>query len=375
MGVPVPVWDRLSAPVSILTPPRIASGRIRLHPLMSDTGRSHSEDFVHENPTPVRERYRALGGEVVLALVQEKSGRTRTSAKQLFRSGRVSLDGKVLTKATEVLSPGAVVTVHSGAKPKDFAHPLLEKIWEDEDLLLVYKKAGIPTVNTSHKDRTQTAIWVLSQALKEQNGPGAMLFMLNRLDKNSEGFVLFAKNIPAKEAMVKQWGNLLKEQLFVLCLEGEMPAKEGVLSHETKGKDGKVTKTVSANYRVLKTGPKGGMAIVELSVRGSRLYNLRTLIKENDLAIFGDVRSRSVFTTKEKIGLVQTKVAFVHPLTHEFLSFERKFPAHFFELLKSDNGPAQSITLEKRVLPGATETRENRPGFPAEKGRPYRNRK
>ena len=309
-----------------------------------------SPTTTQENPTPVQESYRAAGEETILSLIQDKSGRSRTSAKQLMGSGRVSLNGRILTKATEAVRAGDLVTVHAGIKPKDFSHPLIEKVWEDEDLLLVYKKAGISTVNTGHKDRTATAIWILSRAMKADKGPGAMLFMLNRLDKNSEGFVLFAKNIPAKEAMVKQWGNLIKEQLFVLCLEGELKDNEGTLTF-VSGKDKEEEKNIkkaSADYRILKRSKKGGLFIAEFNMHAPRIYNIRTFVKENNLSIFGDVRSKSGYTVKDKIALIQTGFTFLHPKTRELLSFSRPFPAHFFDYLRADKGQNVTLTLQKR---------------------------
>ena len=316
---------------------------------MTATGNKRPEPLRQENPTAVQETYHAAGEGDLLSLIRDKSGRSRTSSKQLIASGRVSVNGTVTTQATLSLAPGDIVTVHSGVKPKDFYHPLLEKIWEDDHLLLVYKKAGLPTVNTGHKDKTETAIWILSRAMKETRGRDYKLFMLNRLDKNSEGYVLFAKTIPAKEVMVKQWGNLIRSQRFVLCLEGDLSSQSGTLSHETTDKEGKSIKRVTADYRILKRGKKGGLSIVEALVRGPRLYNLRTLVRENGLAIFGDVRSRSGYVTKDKIGLIQTGVAFLNPFSGEELSFERKFPAHFFAYLKADKGPSAGITLEKKT--------------------------
>ena len=315
---------------------------------MADRPIRKSDGTRQENPTKVLDRFYAADGDTPLTLIQSKSGRSRTSAKQLLSSGRVSVNGRITTLATETLRAGDVLTVHSGTKPEDFRHPLIEKVWEDESLLVVYKRAGIATVNTSHKDRTATAIWILSQALKKEKGADAKLFMLNRLDKNSEGYVIFAKTVPAKELMVKQWGNLLKDQRYLLCIEGRLPAKEGTLTHESKTKEGQIAKTVSAEYRVLKTGKAGGLAIVEVHVRGARLYNLRTLVRENGLAIYGDVRSRSGYKTDIAIGLIQTKLSFLHPITKELLSFDRKFPTHLYDLLKTDRGEGSSVTLTRR---------------------------
>ena len=154
-----------------------------------------------ENPTPVQETYRAGSEAPLLELLMEKSSRNRTAAKQLIASGRVSVGKWSTTRATETVGAGVVVRVHRGVPPMPFRHPKLEIVWESEAYVVAYKKRGLPTVNTAHKNRQQTALFLLSQHYKKGE-EGAKLFMVNRLDRNTAGFVVFARSVEAKELLV-----------------------------------------------------------------------------------------------------------------------------------------------------------------------------
>ncbi|MDN4754504.1 pseudouridine synthase [Porphyromonadaceae bacterium W3.11] len=297
--------------------------------------RDKKKTISQDNPTPVQESYRAQVSMPVLELLMEKSSRNRTAAKKLLSSGRVSLNGKSVTNALMTAEVGASITVHRGAPPLPFSHRFLEIIWENDDYIVVYKKRGMPTVNTAHKDREETALWVLSRHYKITN-PDAKIFMINRLDRSTAGFIVFAKSVEAKELMTKSWSKNVTKQLFVACIEGEVEEKNFLLttssSQDFSGK-GKVT---VAKIKVDKSSSRGMMHIVQADMVGARIFSLRKVFGDNNFSIFGDVRSKSSFMTDKDIALEQISLEFSLPKSGQQMSFERAYPTHYFQLLKED---------------------------------------
>lgn len=293
-----------------------------------------------DNTSPVQERYSVRESDTILQLLQRLSGRSRTAAKQLLTTNRICINGKATTQATYTPTIGSTITVHQRSCQKPFSHPKICIVWQDDDYILVEKKAGIYTVNTTHQDRTRTVIWILSQYLKESN-PAQKLFMLNRLDSESAGFILFAKNLKAKENAVRQWGHLLREQRFILAVQGTLLAAEMDISatsatKETKGKK-QQPKIVKAHLRQIKSSSAGNLHIVEVSVGASRIFSLRKLVSDNGLQILGDGRNQSNFGLKGKIALEQTKIVLRLPnQLQQELSFTRPFPSHFYTYLRYD---------------------------------------
>lgn len=304
-----------------------------------------------KNPSEVQETYKASVLGTLLSCLQEKSERSRTSAKQLISTGRVCVDKEVVTLPTTEVKVGALVTVHRSAPPKPFRHPLIEKVWESEDYLVIFKDAGIATVNTAHKDREDTALFLLSRNLKLSN-PTGKLFMINRLDKSTSGYIIFAKNIEAKELMNKQWSRRVSRQTFVACIEGQIEDTEMVLSakppkdNDKNEESNRRFKKVDAQVSVKKSSAQGGLHIVEIEVQGERIFSLRKIFADNQLSIFGDVRSHSNFVMRDRIALQQICLELTLPQNGQRLCFERSFPSHFYSFLKGDKGIIDQAGLD-----------------------------
>lgn len=306
-----------------------------------------------KNPSGVQETYKASARGTLLSCLQEKSERSRTSAKQLISSGRVCVDRVVVSLPTAEVGVGALVTVHRSAPPRPFSHPLIDKVWENEDYLVVYKDAGIATVNTAHKDREDTALWLLSKNLKLSD-PQGKLFMVNRLDKSTSGYIIFAKNVDAKDQMNKQWSRQVSRQTFAACVEGEINGCDFRLSAKppkNKEKDedrGRRLREVEAQVAVKKSSAHGGLHVVEIEVHGERIFSLRKIFADNKLSIFGDVRSHSNYVMKDRIALQQIRLELTLPQNGRHLSFERAFPSHFYSFLRGDKGVIDNLGLQRK---------------------------
>lgn len=287
------------------------------------------------NPTPVQEQYRAQEESSLLDFLMVKSSRNRTAAKQIIASGRVTVQNTPTTKATETVREGQVVKVHKGIPPAPFTHDKIEIVWENGEYVVAFKKNGIPTVNTSHQNRQETVMYTLSQHYKKRE-EGAKLFMVNRLDRNTAGFVIFAKTVEAKEVLVKEFSRRVIHQQFIACVEGEISEKEQVLSATSGEEDSKKSRIISALVRVDKSSARGGMHIVQADVSGARIFSLRKLFGDNGLSIMGDIRSKSQVKTNKSIALEQIALEMTIPGEGQPRRWDRPFPTHYFTYLKED---------------------------------------
>lgn len=302
------------------------------------------------NTSPIQESYSPTEPTALLDLVIEKSGRSRTAAKRLISSGRVSVAEEPTTVATQMVPAGAQVAVHRLAPVAPFTHPQISVEWEDDSYVVVYKKTGIATVNTAHKDPRNTVMHILSQHYKKSN-PTAKLFMLTRLDKSSAGFVIFAKTVEAKERLAGGWGNAVHHQRFALLVEGELPStepfeltavsspidEERMRKLKAKGRlQSKTPSTVRAMVQPLTSSAGGHLHLVEADIKGARIYSMRKIFGDNKLRIFGDIRYHSHFYAKDQIALSQTELEITLPHTGETVHLRRPIPSHFRQLLSQD---------------------------------------
>lgn len=304
----------------------------------------------HSNPSAVKETYRVAGEEILLPYLQRISGRSRTATKQLIASGCVSVDHGCTTVATTLMRSGTLVTVHAHPMPKEYKHPKIRIVWQDENYLLVEKQAGIYTVNTTHRNREDTIIWQVGKYLKESD-PGAKLFMINRLDSESSGFVLFAKSIKAKEELIQNWKKCVTEQKFTLVITGTLPEKEFVIecfSNPPTGIKEKKSfrpRRTEAAIRCLKSDKTNNVHVVEVDIK-DRIFSLRKLMRDNGYHILGEGQQTMRIVPKGQIALYQTTLSLRIPFGGQgrSLSFTRKFPTHFFSYLRHAMPVAQQNT-------------------------------
>lgn len=325
---------------------RSSSGRRRSSAASHLAKRSRTDGLT--NGSPIQESYRVTEPATLLELIIDRSGRSRTAAKRLVASGRISVDELPTTLATERLESGMEVTVHRHPPLPPFVHPLVSIEWSDDDYLVAYKRAGIATVNTAHKDPHDTVLYLLSRHFKRSD-PRAKLFMVTRLDKSSEGFVLFARSIEAKERLIRRWSEVVRHQRYALVVEGRLPeGKTFTLTSRTspdkedeegrRQKSDRPTVTVTAEVSPLASSAGGELHLVEADVRAARIFSMRKIFGDNHLRIFGDIRYHSHFFAKDRIALTQTGLELTWPHTGETLRLTRPIPHAFRVLLRRDKG-------------------------------------
>lgn len=274
--------------------------------------------------------------------------RSRTTIKQLLHDRFISVNEEPTTQFDTPLRCGDTVVLHPAPLPEKLHHPQINVLWQDDQLILVHKKAGIPTVS-SGEERDKTLMQVLSEYLKKFN-PRAKVYLLNRIDKDSSGFVLMAKSRELQTEMTDQWDKYVKSQTFAVAIEGMMPEREGYLAPpmpEENPKEAKKTArplrpastrslqadpTGLAHYRVVTETPTGSLLVVELkSGRNNRLRKQLAAIK---CPIFGDWRNGSRRKDLGRVALETISMSFVHPMTGKQYNFEQGIPAEMRKWLR-----------------------------------------
>ena len=125
----------------------------------------------------------------LLSTLPDKS---RTTVKQLLHDRFIAIGMEPTTQFDAPLRAGDVVSIHPTPLPKKLSHPQIDIIYQDEYLIVVRKEVGIPTV-ASGEEKDVPALRLLSNHLKSFN-PLAKVYHVTRLDKDSAGFVVFAKS-------------------------------------------------------------------------------------------------------------------------------------------------------------------------------------
>ena len=104
----------------------------------------------------------------------------------------------------------------------------MEIVFEDDWLIVVNKPSGLLTMSTG-KGKEITAYSMLMDYVMEVRGKHAEkgLFIVHRLDRDTSGLVMFAKNEETKTAMQENWNEAVLERKYVALLEGKIESEEG----------------------------------------------------------------------------------------------------------------------------------------------------
>ena len=175
----------------------------------------------------------------LLPFLLERVKGGRNHVKGLLARGQVSVDGETVTRHDHPLSPGQVVEVFAQA-PAEAPFPVL---YEDGRILVVDKPAGLLTV-ASDGEKVRTAYRLAADYVGRRER-GARVFIVHRLDRDTSGVLLFAKDEAVKRAYQEDWNGLVSRRGYLAVAEGVPPQQSGTVRTRLREKLKSVDKDLS----------------------------------------------------------------------------------------------------------------------------------
>jgi len=266
-----------------------------------------------------------------------------TKKKQVrawLKFGSVAVNDKVITQFDHSLKPGDTVQI----RPKGMAAPetkLASGIrirHEDADIIVIDKPAGLLSIASPSEDE-KTAYAFLTDHVRMGNPRGReRVWVVHRLDRETSGVMIFAKNEPAKTALQNGWETVEKKYLAVV--EGAPPAEAGTFeswldeSNPLKvyaGANGPDARHATTHYRVTKKGK--ATTLVELTLETGRRHQIRVQLAEARCPIVGDKKYSAQTNPIKRIALHATTLRFLHPATQKEMRFDSPLPGDLGRLV------------------------------------------
>lgn len=209
----------------------------------------------------------------------------------------------------------------------------LDIIYEDKELLVVNKPAHLLTIATED-ERINTLYHKAYEYLKKKN-KNNKIFIVHRLDKDTSGIVLFAKNAKLKELLQAHWNELAITREYLAIVEGyvepvRMTIKEylqetkTLLTYATSEKYGKEAIT---EYEVIKRNK--ACSILKINIKTGRKNQIRVAMQNIHHPIIGDKKYGSTKNPLRRICLHATKLEIIHPINKKTYTFESRKPPEF----------------------------------------------
>jgi len=213
-------------------------------------------------------------------------------------------------------------------------------VFEDDDIIVVDKIPGLLTIGC-HSERERTAHFFLNEYVKKGNPKSRnRVFIVHRLDRDTSGLMVFAKNENAKRYLQDHWQECSKR--YVAVVHGILPEKEGVITSylfEHKSfrvysvKDPEQGKFSKTGYKVIQESDRFSLLEVELFT--GRKNQIRVHFAESGHPVAGDQIYGPDDKSLKRLALHAASLKITHPHSHKEMLFETEIPRYFKFLLKS----------------------------------------
>lgn len=213
-------------------------------------------------------------------LISDELGVGYNQIQKLIRNKDVKVDGKRVSKDVDLIK-GELIEIYINEKP-------LEIVYENKDIVIILKPKNIETI--SENGETD----LLEKVSKQLN---LKLYAVHRLDRNTIGLVIFAKNIDAKKSLDIAIKNRKLEKFYIAKVCGEINKSEEKLTAFLKKDDKKSLVFVSdknlSGYEEIKTNYKkvqsdGEFSILEVELVTGKTHQIRAHLSHIGYPILGD---------------------------------------------------------------------------------------
>lgn len=276
--------------------------------------------------------------ELLKFLYEMQPDRPKGKVKSELEHKLVSVDGKVATRFNYALKKGQQVTIGTYTpKFEKVTSPDLDIIYEDDELLVINKPAGMLAIATE-TERTMTAYHLAMEYVRMKNVHNR-IFVVHRLDRDTSGVLIFAKNEEIKRALQDNWEKCAKFRGYAAVVEGCPMPKEGRIENKlreteshlvytAKMGDGKLAVT---NYRVRKSTEN--YSLVDVDIETGRKNQIRVHMSDMGCPIAGDKKYGASTNPVRRLCLHANKLVIAHPYTGEEMVFSTPIPKKIMQAL------------------------------------------
>ncbi len=262
---------------------------------------------------------------------------SKTTLRQMLAGSRVHVNGDLEKNARTELDPGDLIEVAGKATRRDFPEGL-SILHEDTDVIVVLKANGLLTIATE-REREATAQAYLNTYLGSRGED--RVHVVHRLDRETSGVLVFAKNFHARERLKEQFMEHSADRLYVGVIEGAIEPGDGTIrSNLLERRDLKMVSVEShpdskyavTHYRTVAV--KGPYAMLEVTLETGRKNQIRAHLSEKGHPVVGDIMYGSTQNPLGRLGLHAKLLGFNHPTSGERLTFTSPVPTSFRSLFR-----------------------------------------
>ena len=277
--------------------------------------------------------------ELLPYLISLPLGLSRRQAKHLLRFGAVKVPRKARVRHNTQLEPGDVVTIAVRKQVRDSGYERhgLRIVYLDDAIVVVDKPAGLLSIG-SQREKERTAHRIINEHLKALTKSRLQqAFVVHRLDRETSGLMLFARNESIRAALQNDWKNVTKRYLAVVAgafsnelgtLKDHLVESKALMVHRVEsGGDLAIT-----HYRVLRR--YGNKSLLELTLETGRKHQIRVQLAAVGHPIIGDRKYGARSGLARQFALHSCELKFRHPVSGAVMEFRCALPKRLRSLIE-----------------------------------------
>src|SRR6516164_9367829 len=276
--------------------------------------------------------------ELLPYLISLPLGLSRKQAKDLLRFRAVTVQHKALIRHDTDLCPNDVVTIAVRKQVRDdsLERQSLKIIHLDDAVVVVDKPTGLLSMG-SEREKARTAHRLLNEHLKTLiRSRLQQAFIVHRLDRETSGLMVFARNQSIQAILQKNWKKVVKRYLAVV--EGVPLNAQGTLKDHLVESNSFMVQRVDkggalaiTHYRVLRRD--GDKSLLELTLETGRKNQVRVQLAALGHPIIGDQKYGATTDPVRRLALHSCELKFRHPVSGESMEFQSGLPAQLEQLV------------------------------------------
>ena len=273
---------------------------------------------------------------------------SRTAIQRLIDEGNLKVNGKKV-KASYKVQAGDIIEVEE-SPPKEIelkAQEIpLEILYQDKDIIVVNKPKGM-VVHPANGNPDGTLVNAIMSICKDSlSGIGGEIRpgIVHRLDKNTSGAIIIAKNDKAHINLSQQLKNHEIKKTYIALVRGIVKENNGTINMPIArsktdrkkmavSKDGKEAIT---HFKVIKRYEENNCTLLEINIETGRTHQIRVHLSTIGYPIIGDdVYSNGKNKWNIEGQCLHAKcLDFRHPITGNQMHIEAELPDYFKDIIK-----------------------------------------
>ena len=293
-------------------------------------------EHVSKDYKNIREFEVKQDSELLEFLLLTLKGQSRNSVKSLLSHHQVAVDGAPISQFDFKLVKGDTVIISKTAIHKK-TRSNLPIIYENEEMIVINKPSGLLSI-ASDKEKGSTAYRMLTDYVQQKDKHNR-IFVVHRLDEDTSGVLMVAKNPKLQEALQDKWNELVSKRGYYAIVEGTMAQKSGTIKSYLKKNaqnmmysskkpgDGQLAIT---HYKVLQE--INGYSLLDVNIDSGRKNQIRVHLGDLGHNVIGDDKYGNPSNPLKRLGLHAYELDLTHPFTGKKLVFKAPIPKEFLSL-------------------------------------------